>query len=236
MLRVACFMSLMGKSYLIVSSRKEWQEMQVLRLVNDHGFTINAWTVLEETPDIHLMSSKKRLGIDDVRIISQELSKKPFQYPYSITIIDNAQDLTTEAQNALLKILEEPPKSAVIILVAEHSDTLLLTVISRCFLVQDAQSDSRTAESDFAAEQFLESSVGERFLQIKALGKDAVQQKLALEGLLQYLRSNKTTSGGRTSYTKLARLILTMLSYTERQVSGQMALEFLAIKLPVREQ
>jgi DNA polymerase-3 subunit delta' len=50
-------------------------------------------------------------------------------------ILEDAQNLTTEAQNAFLKTLEEPPENVSIILLAQNEDQLLETVVSRCFLV-----------------------------------------------------------------------------------------------------
>jgi DNA polymerase-3 subunit delta' len=52
-----------------------------------------------------------------------------------VLIVKNAHKMTTEAQNALLKTLEEPPKNAFLILVASDSSSLLNTIISRCFKI-----------------------------------------------------------------------------------------------------
>ena len=67
----------------------------------------------------------RRELIDNIQI-------KPYKGPYKIYIIDRAEKLTIEAQNALLKTLEEPPSYAVIILLATAEDHLLETVRSRC--------------------------------------------------------------------------------------------------------
>ncbi|HUF48534.1 MAG TPA: DNA polymerase III subunit delta' [Vicinamibacterales bacterium] len=57
---------------------------------------------------------------------------RPFEGARRVFIIDPADDLTTEAQDALLKTLEEPPPSVVLILIASSPDTLLPTIQSRC--------------------------------------------------------------------------------------------------------
>ena len=57
---------------------------------------------------------------------------KPYQGPYKIYIIDHADIMTPQAQNALLKTIEEPPKYAVIMLLTENAETLLPTITSRC--------------------------------------------------------------------------------------------------------
>jgi DNA polymerase-3 subunit delta' len=57
---------------------------------------------------------------------------RPFEAERRIFIIDPADDLTIEAQDALLKTLEEPPPSAILMLISAYPDTLRPTVLSRC--------------------------------------------------------------------------------------------------------
>ncbi|MCL5733677.1 MAG: hypothetical protein M1334_03400 [Patescibacteria group bacterium] len=71
------------------------------------------------------------LGVDVVRQIKEFLSEKPFFSPYRLALINDAQLLTTEAQNALLKISEESAASSRIILVTRDFELLLPTLSSR---------------------------------------------------------------------------------------------------------
>jgi DNA polymerase-3 subunit delta' len=73
----------------------------------------------------------KTVGIDKVRGIKQFLWQTPNRSPYRTVIITDGEYLTAEAQNALLKITEEPPRSALIILVIDDPERLLPTVQSR---------------------------------------------------------------------------------------------------------
>jgi DNA polymerase-3 subunit delta' len=57
---------------------------------------------------------------------------RPFEAARRVYIIDPADDITEQAQNALLKTLEEPPSAAIIILISAYADTMLPTVRSRC--------------------------------------------------------------------------------------------------------
>ena len=86
-------------------------------------------------PDIIWVRHEKpaSIGVDDVRdqIISDMLIK-PYSSRYKIYIIDEAEKLTVQAQNALLKTIEEPPEYAVIILLTTNISALLQTVLSRC--------------------------------------------------------------------------------------------------------
>ncbi|MCX5753487.1 MAG: hypothetical protein NTW97_07535 [Candidatus Krumholzibacteria bacterium] len=74
----------------------------------------------------------RSVGIDLVRLVIEALSKHPFEGKRAVVAIFEAHLATVEAQNALLKLLEEPPASAVIVLVTEYPDRLLPTIRSRC--------------------------------------------------------------------------------------------------------
>ena len=71
------------------------------------------------------------VGIDAAREIKNFLVQKPNVSSRRTLIIDDAELLTTEAQNALLKIVEEPPTSSLIIFVASDADSILPTILSR---------------------------------------------------------------------------------------------------------
>lgn len=86
-------------------------------------------------PDIRYVSHEKpnSIGIDDIRSqLVEDVEIRPYDSRYKIYIVDEAQKMTPQAQNALLKTIEEPPEYAVIILLAENPDALLPTVLSRC--------------------------------------------------------------------------------------------------------
>jgi DNA polymerase-3 subunit delta' len=78
----------------------------------------------------------RSIGIDLVRLAIEALSKHPFEGRRSVVAFFEAHLATVEAQNALLKLLEEPPASAVIVLVTEYPDRLLPTIRSRCHEVR----------------------------------------------------------------------------------------------------
>ncbi len=83
-------------------------------------------------PDILILTSEKpSLGIDLIRELKKRLARKPYQASQRIVLVPQAEKLTLEAQNALLKTLEEPPKDTTIILTTFKKDTLLPTILSR---------------------------------------------------------------------------------------------------------
>src|SRR3954470_7014995 len=72
------------------------------------------------------------IKIDQVRDVVDRAQYRPFEGRRRVVIIDQADALVPQAQNALLKTLEEPPSSCVFILVTSRPDVLLPTVLSRC--------------------------------------------------------------------------------------------------------
>ncbi|MCX6761411.1 MAG: hypothetical protein NTY33_00985 [Candidatus Moranbacteria bacterium] len=75
---------------------------------------------------------EKEIKLEAIKRLQKEFSLTAYAENYRVAIIRSAQSLNLSAQNALLKILEEPPEKAVIILVAEDEKKLLPTIVSRC--------------------------------------------------------------------------------------------------------
>lgn len=90
-------------------------------------------------PDIIRVTHEKpnSIGVDDIREqVNNTIMIKPYQGPYKIYIIDHADMMTPQAQNALLKTIEEPPAYAVIMLLTENAQMLLPTINSRCVMLK----------------------------------------------------------------------------------------------------
>lgn len=97
------------------------------RLFSNHGH-----------PDITVISSKegkKNILVDQIREIRASAFVRPHQADRRVFILENAQRMNEQAQNAFLKVLEEPPESVIFILIVPSRTDLLDTVISRCTLL-----------------------------------------------------------------------------------------------------
>ncbi|MDU5106441.1 MULTISPECIES: DNA polymerase III subunit delta' [unclassified Clostridium] len=81
---------------------------------------------------INYRCKKSSFGVDDIREIVEEINKKPFEGDKKVIIICDGNKLTVQAQNALLKTIEEPPKGVFIILLCESLELILDTIKSRC--------------------------------------------------------------------------------------------------------
>lgn len=87
-------------------------------------------------PDAHRIHEKKRVGVDEVRALVSALQSAPYEGGWRTAQIDCAGNMTPQAQNSLLKTLEEPPPRTVFVLTAKASAELLPTIVSRCRVVQ----------------------------------------------------------------------------------------------------
>ena len=87
---------------------------------------------LQQANKIHSYRKTEIITIDDVRDIAEILLMKPFEAKRRVIIIIDGETMNTEAQNAFLKILEEPPLDTTIILTSSQPERLFLTILSRC--------------------------------------------------------------------------------------------------------
>ena len=89
-------------------------------------------------PDIIYISHEKpnTIGVEDIRAqINNDIVIKPYSSPRKIYIVNEGEKMTPQAQNALLKTLEEPPEYAVIVILTTNVEALLPTVLSRCVVL-----------------------------------------------------------------------------------------------------
>ena len=89
-------------------------------------------------PDIIYVSHEKpnSIGVEDVRRqINNDIIIKPYSSEYKVYIMNEGEKMTVQAQNAILKTLEEPPAYGVIIILTTSTDALLPTILSRCVVL-----------------------------------------------------------------------------------------------------
>ena len=105
------------------------------------------------------------IKIDQIRNLQEEIQEKPIISNKKVYIIDDADLMTKEAQNCLLKTLEEPPKFAVIILIGSNENAFLPTIKSRCMILHfNRLSDSEI--KSYLQKQYNELSVTQSMLDI----------------------------------------------------------------------
>jgi DNA polymerase-3 subunit delta' len=78
---------------------------------------------------------KKNIAVSQIRDLREEAFIKPNKAQKRVFVIDFAETMNPQSQNALLKVLEEPPKTVMFILIVSNASTLLDTIISRCVVL-----------------------------------------------------------------------------------------------------
>ena len=105
-------------------------------MARDLATTLLEMENLFNSPDyIKITPEGDSIKIAQIRKLQSDILVKPYK-SYKIYVIDEAQKMTVEAQNALLKTLEEPPKYAIIILITNNKESLLDTIKSRCEIIK----------------------------------------------------------------------------------------------------
>ena len=91
----------------------------------------------ENHPDYHeIRPDGNTIKIEQIRQMNASVMEKPIISKYKIFVIDDCDKMTKEAQNCLLKTLEEPPIYVIILLICSQENQLLSTIQSRCTKLQ----------------------------------------------------------------------------------------------------
>jgi hypothetical protein len=144
--------------------------------------------------DISLIESEKTIGIPDVRSAQNKIFLKPFKSTQKAVIFNAFSGITVEAQNALLKTLEEPPANTIIILLTDNVDEILPTVISRCkVLILDKSLQPADDEKEIYQKLFKDIqkiTVGEKLKLAQDFGKTKEQAGIFCRNLILVIREN----------------------------------------------
>ena len=174
-------------------------------------------------PDIIYVKHEKPgvIGVDDVRNgINGDIVIKPYSSPYKIYIVDEAEKMSVQAQNALLKTIEEPPSYAVIMLLTANAKGFLPTILSRCIVLNLKPISDEEME---------------RYLRKQGVGEDRIHT------VVKFSRGNVGKAmrmAQSDSFTTMVGQIMTLLKRAD-QMSINELLEFVSIltgyKLEIRD-
>ncbi|MBO4570056.1 MAG: hypothetical protein J5689_02450 [Clostridia bacterium] len=94
-------------------------------------------------PDLTLVLDDKILSVESIANLVSDCYYSPLEADYKLYYIDDASKLTEEAQNKLLKTIENPPKSAIFVFGATSTSSILPTILSRAFLINIPKLDNK---------------------------------------------------------------------------------------------
>lgn len=189
-------------------------------------------------PDLLYFPSDSKLGVAQAKEIREFFSIKPYQAKGRVVVMEDAGKLTMEAQNALLKTLEEPPEEAILILGADSETNFLPTILSRCEIVTirgtDLVARGLTTDEVYTKDiaNLLTQDIAERFEYIEKL-KDQKKREAFLKALTVYFHQDlrSYSSGGNTDFL---RELLQAEEWAETNVNIRGILEYLMLKMPSR--
>jgi len=181
------------------------------------------------------VTKKKSIGISQIRALITFMSTKPYSSKYKVAIVNPADKMTPQAQNALLKILEEPPFYGVLILSSKSEQFLLPTLISRCRKIKpDTKEDAFfEGQGDIVTfKTILNYNVGEKLKLAEILAKK--EEGLLVSMFEYWIREERyaMTQDHRYEKHKNVELLLSFLDDIENtNVNTRLALENLFLKI-----
>ncbi len=186
-------------------------------------------------PDVLYIADGEKLGIEQARKIKDFLSYKPALGKGKVVAIETADKMTEEAQNALLKTIEESPAASLIVLGAVSTAHFLPTILSRCQVISIEPSAVSSQLSDYAKdiERLLTARVENRFEYIEKL-KDREE---FLHSLVSYFhqtltghpRRGTTQRGGHLNFIKE---LIQAEQWANQNVNIRGILEYLMLVMP----
>jgi DNA polymerase-3 subunit delta' len=178
-------------TYIIVHKKERLQKEELKKLLKKlFGKEIS------DSPDIHLLNpeDKNSIGIEEVKELQQSMRFKPFQEGVQAGIILNAQKLTHQAQNSMLKSLEDSSDTSVYILCVDNEKNLLSTIRSRGVILypkrENKEEELPTEESDIenVMETFFDLSSVEQFNIIEEYSENKENSLIFINRLEDILR------------------------------------------------
>lgn len=211
----------------IITGSPEFQKNKIAELVS-------TWKI-DPFDIISCVSQEQHIGIGDIRAFQKQLSLAPLASPSKVGIIPHAELLTIEAQNAMLKLLEEPPPHTYIICQTPTRDTLLPTVASRCEIIDggsNATSQDVNADLQLAMTTLLSTSPGNVVAMVEKNAVDRTLAKQWVSDMLEVARLQMITSLDSPSrvdtqnISQLVRRLLVAQRELERNVNPKMVLDW----------
>lgn len=159
-------------------------------------------------PDYHRVSEEK-LGIDDIRKLKSDFTLTPHSAPYRVAVMPGADRLGIPAQNAILKLLEEPPGHTVLILTAPSEHSMLPTTVSRCQLIRFG----------LPTQEELQTGLGTEAGPVE----DAIRAAGRRPGLAKRLLADESAMAERGTWEKILEQVVNADAAERLRIAGELA-------------
>ena len=191
-------------AYIIAGGTKEDRLRWITKKLNE-------WDT-SSSDQIRIVGGVRATGIADIRRLGKHLALRPMNSVHSAGIIEDADALTIEAQQALLKTLEEPPAYVFIICEVSNPEMLLPTIQSRCLTIQlkEPDEDFPQLAGDFQnLKTLFGRSVGEKLREVDDHITSPEVAKAWIDHAILALRSALLMGYKKNSTDRTGTLVLT---------------------------
>jgi len=217
----------MGRSYLIHTNDKAFAQKELEALYSELEVAPGA---NNDVFSLHPPEDKKSIGVKELGELLHWSTLKPHSAPQKLGEIHSADMMTIEAQNKLLKTLEEPAENTSLVLISARASGLLETIRSRCITIEYLR------DQIGAGEQFLKRPFSVQMKHVDEISsiKDKAEQRLELEKLLLMLTQEQRVHLHGGDDKKAVHNIATIqktATMLRSNVSLKLALENLIIQL-----
>ncbi len=191
-------------SFIIISTDKSKRRKYIQKYCLELKIDKLDITIIEK--DTAIKQNINTIGIEEIKHMQKKLFLKPIKSPIKAVILEDAQLLTIQAQNALLKALEEPPDHTIIIISSQSRESLLPTIISRCQIINFKDERQKLSEIEIQElteliENLSKMPISEKFKKAESLAKDKEKAIIWTEKIILALREYmlKTYSSDKAS-------------------------------------
>lgn len=158
------------QSFLVIAPGEKHKKEFIQSFCQKHAIhKFDVWC-LEKSAPTPRSETKQTIGIEDIRRLREKIYLKPIRSVIKLSVIHVEEGITNEAQNALLKLLEEPPNNTAVIITAPKKELFLATVISRCKIITLTQNPK----------EFSETELNEKLSLILSLSTQTLGEKMAM--------------------------------------------------------
>lgn len=178
-------------------------------------------------PDLLYFVDEEKLGIEAAKRIREHFSLKPYQAKGRVVALESSQNLTLDAQNSLLKTIEELPEQALMLLGVDSELSILPTVVSRCQLHFLSERTKSVLPGGFTEDikGLLQENIEQRFEYIEKLE----EKKEFLEALIVFFRNKLQEDQVDIKFVKK---LMEAEKWQKANVNLRAILEYLMLEMP----
>ncbi len=224
-------------AYIIINPNSKTLDDCILKTLNRHlKEKIESLEQVTCKPDFCIVQREEKgnIKIEQIKNLQKKLLYSPFDNNYQFGIIKDAQLMTPEAQNALLKTLEECPQKTIIILTVNNERSVLETILSRCIRIYPNKVEEEEFCDFHKVIDFLEKPIYEQINQIDDIVKNK-EVELFLDDLTKFFRekhSEKINQGkDTTKESEILKMLIQIKHRIKKNVNPKIALEYACFKI-----